>query len=169
MTLQPAVGTGKSVRVLLVEDYELWQVFLSKTLEKLPGLELVGTISDGSLAVQKAEALQPDLILLDIALPSLNGIEAARRICKVCPNSKILFVTENRAVDVAEEALSAGAVGYVVKSDAESDLLPAVKAVLEGKRFISASLAGQFLVATTLSTTLTSQLSWILGLISGTR
>jgi DNA-binding NarL/FixJ family response regulator len=76
-------------------------------------------------------------------------------------------VSENRSPDIAEEALSTGAGGYVVKSDAASELLPAVKAVLEGKRFVSASLAGHFLVTTTLSTTLTMQLSWMLTLMSG--
>jgi DNA-binding NarL/FixJ family response regulator len=106
-------------------------------------------VSDGLEAVQQAEELQPDLILLDIGLPTLNGIEAARRIRRVSPASRILFVSENRSADIAEEALSTGASGYVFKSDAGSELLPAVKAVLEGKRSISASLASHFLVATT--------------------
>lgn len=85
-------------------------------------------------------------------LPTLNGIEAARRIWKVSPASKILFVSENRYVDIAEEALSTGAGGYVVKSDAASDLLPAVDAVLKGKRFVSASLAGHDLVTSQVGT-----------------
>ena len=116
----------------------------------------------------QAEQLQPDLILLDISLPTPNGIEAARRISEVSPASKILFVSENRSVEVAEEALSNGAVGYIVKSDAGSELLPAVKAVLEGKRFISTSMAGHFLVATALTTTQT-MLSWMVTLLSGIR
>jgi DNA-binding NarL/FixJ family response regulator len=131
-----------------------------------PGDEAM--LSDGLEAVQQAQQLQPDLILLDIGLPTLNGIEAARRIREVSPASKILFVSENRSVDIAEEALNIGAGGYVVKSDATSDLLPAVKAVLEGKRFISASLAGHFLITTTLSTTQTI-LSWTVMLILGMR
>jgi len=167
MTLQQAAGTGKSVRVLVVDDYQPWQVFVSTTLRNVPELEIVGKVSDGLEGVQQAQQLQPDLILLDVGLPTMNGIEAARRIRKVSPTSKILFVSENRSPDIAEEALSTGAGGYVVKSDAASELLPAVKAVLEGKRFVSASLAGHFLVTTTLSTTLTTQLSWMLTLISG--
>jgi DNA-binding NarL/FixJ family response regulator len=168
VTLQKAGGTGKSVRILVVDDYEPWRRFASTTLREQPELEVVGQVSDGLEAVQKAQQLQPDLILLDIGLPTLNGIEAARRIRVVSPTSKILFVSENRSPDIAEEALSTGAGGYVVKSDAGSELLPAVKAVLEGKRFISASLAGHFLVATTLSTTQT-MLSWMVMLISGIR
>jgi DNA-binding NarL/FixJ family response regulator len=156
------------IRVLVVEDYEPWRRYFSTALQKQTELQVIGEVSDGLEAVQQAEELQPDLILLDIGLPTLNGIEAARRIRKVSPASRILFVSENRSADIAEEALSTGASGYVVKSDTGSELLPAVKAVLEGKRFISASLAGHFLVATTLSTTQTT-LSWMVMLISGIR
>ena len=155
-----------SIRVLVVEDYESWRRYFSKLLPKNEGLQVVGEVSDGLEAIQKAEELQPDLILLDIGLPRLNGIEAARRIRRVSPASKILFVSENRSADVAEEALNTGAGGYVMKSDAESELLPGIRAVLDGKRFISASLAGHFLVATTLSTTQTI-VSSIVMLISG--
>jgi CheY-like chemotaxis protein len=95
---------------------------------------------DGAEAVQQAQELQPDLILLDIGLPTLNGIEAARRIRKVSTMSKILFVSGNRSTDVVEEALSTGASGYVVKSNAGSELLPAIEAVLRGKQFVSAGL-----------------------------
>jgi DNA-binding NarL/FixJ family response regulator len=140
------------IRVVVVDDNESWRRFFSTTLLKRQDLRLLSEASDGLEAVQQAQLLKPDLILLDIGLPTLNGIEAARRIREVSPASKILFVSENRSRDIAEEALHTGAGGYLVKSDANSELLPAVKAVLEGKRFISASLAGHFLVATTLST-----------------
>lgn len=161
------MGTS-SIRILVVDDYEPWQAFISTTLRNEPELQVIGQVSDGLEAVRQAQQLQPDLILLDIGLPRLNGIEVARRIRKVSPTSKILFVSENRSEDVAEEALSTGAGGYVVKSDARSELLPAVKAVLEGKRFISTSLASHFLVATTVSATQT-MLSLIVTLISGIR
>jgi DNA-binding NarL/FixJ family response regulator len=112
------------------------------TLQKQPELQIIGEVTDGFEAVQKAQQLQPDLILLDIGLPTLNGIETARRIRALSPKSKILFVSENRSWDIAEEALRTGAGGYVVKSDAAGELLPAVNAVLGGKRFVSSSLAG---------------------------
>ena len=152
--------------VLLVDDHPRWRCYVVSTLEKHSELQIIGEASDGPEAIEKAKAIQPDLILLDIGLLTLNGIEAARRIREVSPASKILFVSENRSPDIAEEALNTGAGGYVLKSDANSDLLPAIKAILEGKRFISASLARHFLVAATLSTTQT-MLSLIATFISG--
>ena len=131
-----------SPRVLVVEDYEPFQRFIRSILEKKPHLQVVCSVSDGLEAVQKAEELQPDLILLDIGLPTLNGIDAARRISKAAPQSKILFVSQESSPEVAEEALAAGALGYVVKIHAGTELLAAVEAVCQGRRFISAALAG---------------------------
>ena len=130
------------IRVLVVDDYEPWRRYYSTTLWKQQGLQIIGEASNGLEAVQQAKELQPDLILLDIGLPILNGIEAARQIREVSPASKILFVSENRSPDIVREALSTGAVGYVVKSDAAGELVPAVNEVLEGKRFVSASFVG---------------------------
>lgn len=94
-------------------------------------------LSDGLAAVQKAEELKPDIILLDIGLPGLNGIEAGRRIRKLVPNAKIIYLTQESSEDVVQEALSLGAQGYVVKTRAGSDLLAAVEAVLAGNQYIS--------------------------------
>jgi DNA-binding NarL/FixJ family response regulator len=134
---------ARSIRVLVVEDFEPFRRLVVSILQKQPELQIISEVSDGLEAVQKAEELQPDLVLLDIGLPHLNGIEAARRICAVSPKSKILFLSENRSSDIAEEALRTGAGGYVVKSEAAGELLPAVESVLKGKRFVSASLAGK--------------------------
>ena len=126
----------------MVDDYEPWRRFFSTALEKEPNLHVIGQVSDGLEAVLQAQQLQPDLILLDIGLPSLNGIEAARKIRDVSPTSKILFASENRSPDIVEQALNTGAGGYVVKSDAASELLHAVDAVLQGRKFVSRTMAG---------------------------
>ena len=137
----------------MVDDYAAWRQFLLCKLRVHDVFESVAECGDGPEAIQKAKELQPDLILLDLGLPTLNGIEAVRYIREVSPESKILFVSQNRCPEIAEEALRMGADGYVVKLDAARDLLPAIKAVLEGKRFISASLAGHFLMAAILTAT----------------
>ena len=131
-----------SLRVLVVDDYEPFRRFVGSTLRKRPALQIVGETSDGLEAVHKAEELQPDLIVLDIGLPTLNGIEVARRIRKLSPESKILFISQERAADVVQEALALGALGYVVKAHAGSELLAAVAAVLEGGHFVSSGLSG---------------------------
>jgi DNA-binding NarL/FixJ family response regulator len=128
------------VTVLVVDDHEAFRRFICSTLVKDSRMEIVGEASDGLDAVRKAEELQPDLIVLDIGLPKLNGIEAARQICKVVPQSKILFLTLESSPDVVQEALSVGARGYVAKARAGTELLASVEAVLEGGRRISSSL-----------------------------
>jgi CheY-like chemotaxis protein len=106
-------------------------------------LQIVGVASDGAEAVLKAAELLPDLILMDVSLPELSGIQAATRIRGLSPESKILFVSQNLDFDIALAALDAGGLGYVVKSDAENELLTAVEAVMSGKRFVSALLVSQ--------------------------
>ena len=129
------------VRVLIVDDFEPWRRFVSAALQKVDS-QILLEVSDGLEAVYKAEDLRPDLILLDIGLPTINGIKAARRIHNLSPESKILFLSEEGSPEVAEAALEAGGAGYVVKSDAGRELLPAVKALMEGKRYVSTRLAG---------------------------
>ena len=96
--------------------------------------------SDGWEALRKAQELEPDLILLDVSLPNLNGMEVARRVRKLAPALKILFLTLETSSDVIREALSLGALGYVNKSRAQTDLLPALDLLLAGKRFVSSGL-----------------------------
>jgi len=123
-------------RTLVVDDVEDFRQFLCSTLEQGTECEVVGEASDGLQAVLQAQQLQPDLILLDIGLPTLNGIEAARRIRKLSPNSKILFFTQNCSFEIAQGALKTGATGYLLKSDA-TDLAWAVETVLRGEQFVS--------------------------------
>src|SRR4051812_38300877 len=130
-------------RVLVVEDHELWRQYISSALQNTPQWRVIGEVSDGAEAVQQARALSPDLILLDIGLPTLNGIQAARQMIAECPGSRILFVSEHQSWDIAGAALATGARGYVIKSNILSDLLRAMNAVIDGRRFISAALAGR--------------------------
>jgi DNA-binding NarL/FixJ family response regulator len=125
----------------LVDDFAPWRRFVIAKLRENHKLRIVGVVSDGLDAIQKAGELQPDLILLDIGLPKVNGMVAARRIRNVAPNSKILFLSQELDLHVAQAALSEGGHGFVVKSDADNELFAAVEAVMQGKKFVSCRLA----------------------------
>jgi DNA-binding NarL/FixJ family response regulator len=124
-----------ALRTLIVEDHDGLRALLRSLLENETSCVVIGEASDGLQAVQKAQELQPDLILLDLSLPKLNGMEAGRRIRKISPESKILFLSQEPAPEIVQSALSLGA-GYLLKSDAK-DLPAAVHAILEGRKFVS--------------------------------
>ena len=126
--------------ILLVDDFEPWRTHVRSFLSKQPGFKVVAEAFDGREAVQRAEEVQPGLILLDIGLPRLSGIDAARIIRQVARVAKILFVSENRDLDIIRAALSAGGHGYVVKLDAATDLLVAMRTVVRGEPFVSSSV-----------------------------
>ena len=130
-----------SVRVLVVDDYEPFRRFVRSTLGKRPELQIVREASDGLEAVRAFEELRPDLIVLDIGLPTLNGIEAARRIRTLSAESKILFVSQESSWDVVQEALRSGGLGYVIKTHAGSELLAAVEALCQGREYIGSGIS----------------------------
>jgi DNA-binding NarL/FixJ family response regulator len=135
------------VRVLVVDDFEPFRRFVCSTLRKMQDMQVIGEASDGLEAVRKAEELKPDLIVLDIGLPTLSGIEVARRIRKLRPECKILFLSQGSSADVAQAAFSLGAMGYVVKAHAGSELLIAVEAVCKGRYFVSKGLSNDNLTS----------------------
>ena len=128
------------ISILLVDDYKPWLQFLQDRINQEPEMRVVGQAFDGLEAVQKAEELQPDIILLDIGLPMLNGIQAAVQIKKVASKSAILFVSESSDQDLVRAALTAGGNGYILKSKVVEDLRAGIEALLVGRRFISPEL-----------------------------
>ncbi|HEY6369807.1 MAG TPA: response regulator [Candidatus Sulfotelmatobacter sp.] len=129
------------VRILVVDDFEPFRRFVCSTLTGRPDLQVISEASDGREAVQKAQDLQPDLVVLDIGLPNLNGVGAARQIRTLCPQSKIVFLSQESSAEVVQEALDLGAVGYVVKTDAGTELLAAVDAARQNRQFVSRGLS----------------------------
>jgi DNA-binding NarL/FixJ family response regulator len=127
-------------RVLVVDDFEAFRQTVCSMLETAQFC-VVGQACDGLEAVQKAEEYQPDVILLDVGLPKLNGIEAATQISAVAPRSKVLFLSQNGDPTIVQSALSNGAHGYVLKSDGMEQLFLALAIVVRGEKFLSSGLA----------------------------
>jgi DNA-binding NarL/FixJ family response regulator len=125
-----------AIRILVVDDYNDWRNQVRFLLQARPEWQVICEASDGLEAVRKATELKPDLVLLDIGLPKLNGIDAARQIRQLSPSSRIIFLSLHDSPDVVQAALSTGALGYVRKTDAGRELLPAMDAVLRGKQFV---------------------------------
>jgi DNA-binding NarL/FixJ family response regulator len=130
------LGTSK-FRVLVVDDFVPFRRMISSILEVEDYVHIVGEASDGLEAIEKAKELLPDLILLDVGLPKLDGIEAARRIRGLLPAARVIFVSQESSEEVVRAALSTGAQGYVAKIDAWRDLVIAMKAALQGDTFVS--------------------------------
>lgn len=128
------------LRILVVDDFEPFRRYLSSALKPEAQFEIIGEARDGMEAIHQAAALQPDLILLDVGLPKLNGLEAARQIRKAVPAAKILFVSQEFSFDVVEAALRSGALGYVHKLRVGRELLPAIDDVSRGTYFVSGVL-----------------------------
>ena len=129
-----------SIRILVVDDHEAARRGIRSVLTGDPSLDVVGEAVDGTEAIQKSQDLRPDIILLDITLPAQSGLQAAEHIRVVSPDSRIIFVSQHDSVQVAREAMSLGAYGYVVKSDAGHELLAAIEAAREGRVFVSRTL-----------------------------
>jgi DNA-binding NarL/FixJ family response regulator len=123
------------VRILIVDDYEPWRAYVRSILAEDADLEILGECPDGLDAVKRSEELRPGLVLLDINLPKINGLEVARQISLVSPETKVLFLSSSQSVEVMREALKLGA-GFVMKADAQRDLLPIVQAICRNEPFV---------------------------------
>jgi len=130
------------VRILLVDDFALFRSYVRRILEKHLEWQVIGEVGDGDTALRMATELRPDLILLDIGLPRVNGIEVAQQLASSIPSCRIVFVTSNCALDVVQKAFDLGAMAYAVKWNGDRDLLLSVAAAIEGKRFISERISG---------------------------
>lgn len=131
------------IRILVVDDHEVVRRAICLLLSSEPGLDVICQTSNGEDAVQKADELQPDLVLLDIGLPGISGIEAGKRIRQVCSDSHIIFLSQHDSLQMVENALRAGAHGYVAKIDAGAELIKAIRAVREGRQFVSRRIVAQ--------------------------
>ena len=124
------------LKVLVVEDNPHFTRFLIALLEESASYQIVGQANDGLDGIRKAEDLQPDLILLDLGLPKMNGMEVLRRVRKLSPHSKVLIISQDSSPELVDAALSLGASGYLAKSDAD-EIPQAVEAVLQNRQFVS--------------------------------
>ena len=128
-----------SPRVILADDHTILVEAFRKLLE--PQYEVVGTVADGRALVESAPQLKPDVILVDIAMPLLNGLEAGLRLKELMPTVKLIFLTMNEDPDLAVEAIRSGASGYLLKSSAASELMQAIQMALKGKSYVTPQIA----------------------------
>lgn len=131
-----ALNTFMAVRILIVDDHPVVRHGLKLLLGEHPGWEVIGEAADGVEAVDKAVTLDPDVVVLDVTMPRMNGLEACRRILQQDPRCEILVITQYDSQQMMREALACGARGYIVKSNAARDLLAAVEAVSQHKSFM---------------------------------
>jgi DNA-binding NarL/FixJ family response regulator len=131
----------KSVRILIADDHELIRRGLAATLEEVQGWTIVAQAENGRRAVELAQALQPDIVILDLTMPELNGLDAARQILAERSGVRVLILTAHESEQLVREVLNAGAQGYVLKSDAGKALVSAVEALLDGRPFFTSKVA----------------------------
>jgi len=129
------------LRILIADDHEVARKGIRSLLESHPGWEICGEASDGREAVASVTKLKPDVLLLDIGMPNLNGLDATRQILAIMPEARILILTVHDSEQVVREVLAAGARGFLLKSDTGRDLVTAVEALQQGRTFLTSKVA----------------------------
>jgi DNA-binding NarL/FixJ family response regulator len=131
----------KSVRILIADDHELIRKGLAATLNEVVGWSVVGEAENGRRAVELAQSLEPDVVILDMTMPELNGLEATRQILAARAGARVLILTAHESEQLVREVLNAGAQGYVLKSDAGRALVSGVEALMDGRPFFTSKVA----------------------------
>jgi two-component system response regulator NreC len=135
------------LRILIAEDHEMMRAGMKMLVEAQADMEVVGEAGDGRTAIELAQQLQPDILLMDISMPELNGLKAAAKLRRIAPNLKILTVTRHSDDAYLRELLDAGVSGYVLKQSAATELISAIQAVASGKSYLDPKIAGKVMVS----------------------
>jgi DNA-binding NarL/FixJ family response regulator len=138
-------ATGSPLRLLLADDHEIVRQGLRAILEACPNCQVVGEAVDGHQAMAMTKELNPDIVILDLAMPSLNGLDATRQILELYPHTKVLVLTMHESDSVIREVLDAGARGYILKTDAGRDLVAAVESLRRNKTFFTSRVSQMIL------------------------
>jgi len=131
------VGMMEKIRILLADDHQILREGLKYILDTQADMKVIGEASDGRQAIKEAKRINPDVLIMDIAMPELNGIEAARQILALYPSIKIIILSMHYSTEHIYQALQAGAMGFVIKDSAGKELMQAVRAVYGGHRYLS--------------------------------
>jgi len=135
--------TGGKLRILLADDHETVREGLKMIVNAQPDMEVVGEASDGLAAIQRTQELLPDIVVMDISMPQLNGLKATAKLTQCCPQVKVLTLTRHTDDGYLQQLLRAGAAGYVLKQSPASELLHAIRAIASGGKYLDPALAGK--------------------------
>lgn len=127
--------------IVLAEDHDLFRTMVKQCLESTDGLQVIGEVDNGAALLEILQYCRPHVILMDITMPQMSGLEATRRVKELCPEIKVLILTMHRNPAYLKEALEAGADGYLLKEDTDTELIAAIRRVMAGERYLSTHLA----------------------------